>query len=166
MSRSNQKTEQRAAVRRVLMRWGAATQLCRRKQEEIAKYRGLIDATYGLHAQQYTGMPRSGTVSDPTAMAAEHAEKLREAYKSRIADISEDIAELMDFCAAIDSILLDLPPDQQRILDLRYRRFNSVRKPPWVRVGVLAGVSEDWARELERKAIDILCNAMDFKKIS
>ena len=163
LSRSNQKSEQRAAIRRVLMRWGAATQLCRRKQEEIAKYRGLIDATYGLHAQQYTGMPRSGTVSDPTAMTAEHAEKLREAYKCRIADISEDIAELMDFCAAIDSILLDLPPDQQRILDLRYRRFNSVRKPPWVRVGVLAGVSEEHARRLERCAIDKLIEYVEIK---
>ena len=165
MSR-NSANEQRAAVRRVLMRWGAATQLCRRKQEEIAEYRGLIDATYGLHAQQYTGMPRSGTVSNPTAMTAEHAEKLREAYKRRIADIAEDIAELMDFCAAIDSILLDLPPDQQRMLVVRGGGGVSVGKPPWVRVGVLAGVSEDWARELERKAIDILCNAMDFKKIS
>lgn len=156
LSRSNQKSEQRAAVRRVLMRWGAATQLCRRKQEEIAEYRGLIDATYGLHAQQYTGMPRSGTVSNPTAMTAEHAEKLREAYKRRIADISEDIAELMDFCAAIDSILLDLPPDQQRILDLRYRRFNSARKSPWVRVGALVGMSEDYARSIERSAIDAI----------
>lgn len=47
----------RAAVRRLLKRWGAATQMCRRKQEEIAEYNGLIDATYGLHAQKLTGMP-------------------------------------------------------------------------------------------------------------
>lgn len=163
MSRSNQKTEQRAAIRRLLKRWGAATQLCKSKQEEIAQYQGLIDATYDLHPQQYTGMPYGNNVSNPTALTAERAEKLREAYKRRIADIAEDIAELMDFCAAIDSILLDLPPDQHRILDLRYRRFNSVRKPPWVRVGVLAGVSEEHARRLERCAIDKLIEYVEIK---
>lgn len=163
MSRSNQKTEQRAAIRRLLKRWGSATQLCRSKQEEIAQYQGLIDATYDLHPQQYTGMPHGNNISNPTALTAERAEKLRDAYKRRIADIAEDIAELMDFCAAIDSILLDFPPDQQRILDLRYRRFNSVRKPPWVRVGVLAGVSEEHARRLERCAIDKLIECVEIK---
>lgn len=157
------RAEQRAAIRRLLKRWGSATQLCRSKQEGIAKYQELIDATYDLHPQQYTGMPHGNNISNPTALTAEHAEKLRDKYKSRIADIAEDIAELMDFCAAIDSILLDLPPDQQRILDLRYRRFNSVRKPPWVRVGVLAGVSEEHARRLERCAIDKLIEYVEIK---
>lgn len=54
--------ETRAAIRRLLKRWGAAAQMCRRKQEEIAEYNGLIDATYGLHAQQYSGMPHGGEV--------------------------------------------------------------------------------------------------------
>ena len=157
------RAEQRAAIRRLLKQWGSATQLCKSKQEEIAQYQGLIDATYDLHPQQYTGMPYGNNVSNPTALTAERAEKLRDAYKRRIADIAEDIAELMDFCAAIDSILLDLPPDQHRILDLRYRRFNSVRKPPWVRVGVLAGVSEEHARRLERCAIDKLIEYVEIK---
>lgn len=154
MSRSNQKTEQRAAIRRLLKRWGAATQLCKSKQEEIAQYQGLIDATYDLHPQQYTGMPYGNNVSNPTALTAERAEKLRNAYRRRIDDIMDDIAELMDFCTAIDCIIVDLPPDQQRVIDLRYRRMNSARKSPWVRVGALAGVSEDHARFLERSAID------------
>ena len=93
----------RAAVRRLLKRWGAATQMCRRKQEEIAEYSGLIDATYGLHAQQYSGMPHGGEVSNPTAITAERAEKLRDAYRRRIADITDDIANLMDFCAAMST---------------------------------------------------------------
>lgn len=153
----------RAAVRRLLKRWGAATQRCRRKQEEIAEYNGLIDATYGLHAQQYSGMPHGGEVSNPTAMTAERADKLREAYQRRIADIADDIAELMDFCAAIDGLLLDLPEDQQRVIDLRYRRFNNTQHNLWVRVARLAGMSEDNARLLERKAVDTLSKEIDVK---
>ena len=153
----------RAAVRRLLKRWGAATQMCRRKQEEIAEYNGLIDATYGLHAQKLTGMPHGNDVSNPTAITAERADKLRDAYRRRIADITDDIANLMDFCAAIDSLLLDLPVDQYKVIDLRYRRFNTAKKPPWVRVARLAGVSEDWAKSLERRAVDTLSGKIDIK---
>ena len=163
LSRSNQKTEQRAAIRRLLKRWGAATQLCKSKQEEIAQYQGLIDATYDLHPQQYTGMPHGNNISNPTALTAERAEELRNAYRRRIDDIMDDIAELMDFCAAIDCIIVDLPPDQQRVIDLRYRRMNSARKSPWARVGVLAGVSEEHARRLERCAIDKLIEYVEIK---
>lgn len=155
----------RAAVRRLLKRWGAATQMCRRKQEEIAEYNGLIDATYGLHAQKLTGMPHGNDVSNPTAITAERADRLRDAYRRRIADITDDIANLMDFCAAIDSLLLDLPADQYRVIDLRYRRFNTAKKPPWVRVARMAGMSEDWARELERKAVDSISKNIDIEKI-
>ena len=155
----------RAAVRRQLKRWGAATHMCRRKQEEIAEYNGLIDATYGLHAQQYNGMPHGSDVPNPTAMTAERAEKLREAYRRRIADITDDIAHLMDFCAAIDSLLLELPVDQYKVIDLRYRRFNTAKKPPWVRVGMLAGVSEDHARRLERCAVDTLSEMIEIKSL-
>jgi hypothetical protein len=139
--------------------------MCRRKQEEIAEYNGLIDATYGLHAQKLTGMPHGGEVSNPTAITAERAEKLRDAYRRRIADITDDIANLMDFCAAIDSLLLDLSVDQYKVIDLRYRRFNTAKKPPWVRVARMAGVSEDWARELERKAVDSISKNIDIEKI-
>lgn len=150
------RAEQRAAIRRLLKRWGSATQLCKSKQEEIAQYQGLIDATYDLHPQQYTGMPHGNNISNPTALTAERAEKLRNAYRRRIDDIMDDIAELMDFCTAIDCIIVDLPPDQQRVIDLRYRRLNSACKSPWVRVGALAGMSEDYARSIERSAIDAI----------
>lgn len=158
--------ETRAAIRRLLKRWGAAAQMCRRKQEEIAEYNGLIDATYGLHAQQYSGMPHGGEVSNPTAITAERAEKLRDAYRRRIADITDDIANLMDFCAAIDSLLLDLPVDQYKVIDLRYRRFNTAKRPSWVRVARMAGVSEDHARRLERWAVDRLTEEIDIKTLT
>lgn len=156
----------RAAVRRLLKRWGTATQMCRRKQEEIAEYNGLIDATYGLHAQKLTGMPHGNDVSNPTAITAERADRLRDAYRRRIADITDDIANLMDFCAAIDSLLLDLPADQYKVIDLRYRRFNTAKKPPWVRVARMAGVSEDHARRLERWAVDRLIEEIDIKTLT
>lgn len=157
--------ETRAAIRRLLKRWGAAAQMCRRKQEEIAEYNGLINATYGLHAQQYSGMPHGGEVSNPTAMTAEQADKLREAYQRRIADIADDIAELMDFCAAIDGLLLDLPEDQQRVIDLRYRRFNNTQHNLWVRVARLAGMSEATARRMEHEAVNALSKEIDVKTI-
>lgn len=153
----------RAAVRRLLKRWGAATQMCRRKQEEIAEYNGLIDATYGLHAQKLTGMPHGSGVSDPTAFTAAKVDRMRGAYQRRIADIVDDIAELMDFCTAIDQLLDDLPADQRRIIDLRYRRFSGTQYNLWVRVARLAGVSEDWAKSLERRAVDTLSGKIDIK---
>lgn len=155
----------RAAIRRLLKKWGSATQTCRRKQEVIAEYNSLIDATYGLHAQQYNGMPHGSDVSNPTAMTAEKAEQLRDAYRRRIADIVDDIAYLMDFCSAIDSILMALPDEQYKVIELRYRRFNSAKKPPWVRVGMLAGISDVHARTLERNAIDKLSEIIDIKSL-
>ncbi len=71
--------ETRAAIRRLLKRWGRTAQMCKGRQEEIERYNGLIDATYGLHAQQYSGMPHGSGISNPTAMTAEQADKLREA---------------------------------------------------------------------------------------
>lgn len=158
--------ETRAAIRRLLKRWGRTAQMCKGKQEEIERYNCLIDATYGLHAQQYSGMPHGGEVSNPTAMTAEQADKLREAYKGRIADIVEDIVELTEFCAAIDSLLLDLPEDQQRVIELRYKRFNSTRHNPWVRVARFANMSEATAKRAERNAVDTLSKEIDVKTVS
>lgn len=155
----------RAAVRRLLKRWGSATQTCRHKQEEIARLNGLIAGTYDLHAQQLTGMPHGSGVSDPTAFTAAKADRMREAYQRRITDIVDDIAELMDFCTAIDQLLDDLPADQRRIIDLRYRRFSGTQYNLWVRVARLAGVSEDWAKSLERRAVDTLSEKIDIKNL-
>lgn len=154
---------ERAAVRRLLWRWGCATQACRRKHDEIREYETLIEALHDLKPQKLTGMPHGTGKSDPTAMSAERVDKLRTAYLRRIDDIMADIDDLMIFSAVIDDILTEFPADEREVVELRYRRFNGARKDLWTRTARQMSLSEDGAKKVERKAVDRMAGYVEIK---
>lgn len=151
----------RAAMRRMLKRWGAAARLCKAKHEEIENYNELIDSLYGAGVSKITGMPHGSGVSNPTLNTAERAEKLRAQYEKRIENIQADITDLLDECANIDKVLESLTDKQQEVVNLRYRRFGMAKRQPWMRTAQLMDISVDHAKALERQAVDAF-----LKKIS
>lgn len=155
--------EQRASIRRLLKRWGSAAQVCRNRQDEIAEYVSLIDSAADLSPSKLTGMPHGGGISDPTALTAERVMKLCAGYHQRIADVTADIAELMDFVAVVDDILTEFPAEERQVIELRYRRFGRVNGDPWVRTARLMGYSIDRAKAIERGAIDRMSEYIDVR---
>lgn len=153
--------EKRWRVRGQLRRWGNTANLCRRKQAEIAEYIGLIDAAVDtLGAQIISGAPRGTDTSDPTAWAAQRAETLREAYRGRITELQIDICTALDLARHMDEIVTELPPDQQEVIDKRYKR-----RWGWGRIGAKLYISDRQAQRVEAEAVTRLAEYMDFERM-
>lgn len=155
--------EKRAYVRRLLKRWGSATNICRSKQAQIAEYNGLLDAVTDIRPARLTGMPRGSGVSDSTVITAQQREKLRALYQVQIDDILSEVAELLDFVRCLDDLVRELSTDEQRILDLRYRRF--WRKDGWCKVARVMSMSERTARRTETSAVDKLTDKISVDRL-
>lgn len=153
--------EKRDRVRGQLRRWGRTADVCRRKQAEIAEYTGLIAAAEDmLGAQLLTGMPRGTDTGDPTANAAQRASTLRKAYQQRIDELHADICMILDFARCVDDIISELPPEQQEVIDRRYKNRWS-----WERVAARLHMSDRQARRVEERAVGRLAGYMDFNKM-
>lgn len=153
--------EKRDRVRGQLCRWGQTTAICKRKQDEISGYLGLIDAAEdAIGAQKLTGMPHAGRISDPTASAAVRAETLKKLYRQRIEELQSDICMLLDFARLMDEIIDELTPDEQQVLDRRYKcRWG------WDKMARKLYRSERSLRRVEARAVDKLVGCMDFTKM-
>lgn len=150
---------ERAAVRRLLRHWGSIPYLCRRKQNEIAEYRGLIDAAEeALGAQVLTGLPRGTDAGDPTAQAAAMAERLKAAYMGRMIDAMEDIDGLLTTERTLGDIIGELPEQQQLVLEYRYKRRWS-----WQRTAQRMRYSEQNAKKIESDAVNALVKEIEVK---
>lgn len=151
----------RQDVRRVLWQWGDTMRLCKRKMEEIAALQAMIEDARQLGAIPSDGMPKSTTVGDPTAGAAFRVEKIIESFGDGMVKIQESIDQAMRLKTAIDELLHDLPPEQQKVLELRY-----VEGKSWMLVGFKVNAHEDQARKWERQAIDKIADSMLVEQIA
>ena len=153
--------EKRDRVRGQLRRWGRTADVCKRKQAEIVEYAGLIAAAEDmLGAQLLTGMPRGTDIGDPTANAAQRASTLRKAYQQRIDELHADICMILDFARCVDDIVGELLPEQQEVIDRRYKNRWS-----WERVAARLHMSDRQARRVEERAVGRLAGYMDFNKM-
>lgn len=152
---------ERAYIRRLLIRWGNATRTCRAKQREIAEYNTLIESVYDLKPPKLSDMPKAQGRSDPTALTVEQATQLKERYNDRIKELINDISSELAFVSFIDSALDEFPTLEKNVIELRYKRFAETRQDPWVKTARLMDKSVDWAKALERSAIDRLMDYID-----
>ena len=141
------KREQRAYIRRLLVRWGKAKRSAKEIDKKIANIKERMEAVADIRPQVLSGMPHGSDITDPTA-------------RSAIKLINND----MSFVAFIDAALDEFPANQRRVIELKYNfyeHFYSRDMPSNTRVGVKMDKSPKAIEHLEERAIDRMMKYID-----
>ena len=125
--------------RELLRRWATVNDRIKEWQKEIKELQELIENARDLTSMSNDGMPRNSAVSSPTETKACGAV----AYAEKIDVINNKINRELEFKEQIDKIVDDLPPEQYKIVILRYKENRN-----WINVAMTAGYSVDWAKKL------------------
>lgn len=153
--------ETRREIRRLLWRWGRATQICARKQKELRGYLDLMDSVTDVHSSPLTGMPGGGRISDNTARAAEKLIFLEEHYQKMIEILTQEIKEELEFQEAFDEVLKTVKDPARMIIDMRYKYVWTYEK-----IAMETSYSESRVKALEGIAIEIIGKNIKFGKVS
>lgn len=71
-----------------------------------------------------------------------------------------DICTALDLARHMDEIVTELPPDQQEVIDKRYKR-----RWGWGRIGAKLYISDRQAQRVEAEAVTRLAEYMDFERM-
>jgi hypothetical protein len=148
-------------MRRLLWQWGNTAYFVRSKEDEIKQFQAAIDDAYEtLEAQKITDMPRggSGRISS-VERAIEDAQHRIEQYGQALERIHEEISRSLALKAAIDEIVEDMKPIEQKVLALRY-----VDNHRWRFIGLKLYYDEDYVRKIERETVRKLSNRVEFEQ--
>lgn len=138
----------RADIRRILWRWGSVMDFCRSRQREMEEFQQRLADCTSLSAQVLDGMPHGTDTSNPTQRAAERLVGVGKRYERIIEVIQQDIDAELKLKNDIDKAVAELPYEQQKILELRYKE-----KHQWVYIAQTMCFDERWVRRLEERAI-------------
>lgn len=151
------RSEERAAIRRLLMYWGNVLNARREKGERIAQINQEIDGLYDVRPASVTGQPRASEPGNPTQAAAIRNEKKVAALEANKARLQEEI-ENMDWRAGmIEYEVMCLPPLESEVIRLRYTKYGVAKKGYWQKIARKVHVSESHAKKLEAMGVDKLC---------
>lgn len=159
MSRSKQgtgKREERAAVRRLLMYWGNAERTRADKEQLLISVDEEIEALYDLRPQQLTGMPRGSGVSDSTPAAAQRASREAKRLEKKRQRLEDELQKLNYWAGMIEFEVMCLPSLEYEVIRLRYVKYGTAKRGYWERIARQLYISPDWAKKLERQAVDRL----------
>lgn len=110
----------RKAIRRLLWRWGRVLDYCAERQREIDGFMELIRGIEEPHAIQ-AGPGKTGP-GDPTGRLAVRVDELAARYRSEAQRVLDACDKELAFLKAMDEAISELPGDQRRVLELRYRQ--------------------------------------------
>lgn len=151
------KREQRAYIRRLLVRWGKAKRSAKEIDKKIANIKEQMEAVADIHPQTLSGMPHGSDISDPTARNAERLMEAKLRYNLQMAEMLEKINNDMAFVAFVDSALEEFPPNQRRVIELKYNYheyFYSHNMPSNLKIGIKMDKSFKAIEHLEERAVD------------
>lgn len=143
----------RKAIRRLLWRWGRVLEYCAARQREIAGFMTLIDeaAEMGPPPPGW-GAGRSGP-GDPTGRAAMRMDELIRRYRGEVNRLTAACDREMAFMAAMDEVLDQLPGDQRRVVELRYKLGHR-----WEYIAIKLCFSVQHVQKLDCKAVDFIAD--------
>ena len=110
----------RKAIRRLLWRWGRVLDYCAERQREIDGFMELIRGIEEPQAIQ-AGPGKTGP-GDPTGRLAVRVDELAARYRSEAQRVLDACDKELAFLKAMDEAIAELPGDQRRVLELRYRQ--------------------------------------------
>lgn len=158
------KREQRAYIRRLLVRWGKAKRSAKEIDKKIASIKERMEAVADIRPQVLSGMPHGSDITDPTARSAIKLMAAKERYNLQMAEMLERINDDMSFVAFMDATLDEFPANQRRVIELKYNfyeHFYSRDMPSNTRVGVKMDKSPKAIEHLEERAIDRMMKYID-----
>lgn len=141
---------ERASGRRLLRRWGAAEDYCRRLQRRARSLRALIDEARWNSPEPGPGV-QNPNPSDPTYNEVRHLEEIRARYGAELERITGRIERELELSEAVEDCVSRLSPVKRQIIELRYREKRS-----WISAALEAELSEQHAKRLEGSALDDL----------
>ncbi len=159
-AKDDERKAARAKVRRLLMYWGNAERTKTEKERQIIEVDEEIESQYDLRPQCLSGMPHSGVISDSTfnsAMKATRETKRLERKKQRLED---ELKDLNYRAGLIEFEVLCLPPMECEVIKQRYVNFGVATSGYWQQIARKMHVSEDWAKALERRGVELLIGKM------
>lgn len=143
----------RKAIRRLLWRWGRVLEYCAARQREIAGFLALIDDAAGMGPPPPGwGAGRSGP-GDPTGRAAMRMDELIRRYRGEVNRLTAACDREMAFMAAMDEVLDQLPGDQRRVVELRYKLGHR-----WEYIAIKLCFSVQHVQKLDCKAVDFIAD--------
>lgn len=155
----NNRYQERKAARKLLWRWGNYVSKIKRLEEEHAEARKWADnARETLHAQNLSGMPRSGKRTDLADVVAS-VERMEANYRKLVLQIETESADLIRLRNCIEELVAQLNPMQEKIITYRYIDDRS-----WQFIAFKTGYDESQARRIERKAVDFIAEHIELEK--
>lgn len=143
----------RKTIRRLLWRWGRVLDYCAARQREIAGFLALIDDAAGMGPPPPGwGAGRSGP-GDPTGRAAMRMDELIRRYRGEVNRLTAACDREMAFMAAMDEVLDQLPGDQRRVVELRYKLGHR-----WEYIAIKLCFSVQHVQKLDCKAVDFIAD--------
>lgn len=139
----------RKAIRRLLWRWGRVLDYCAERQREIDGFMELIRGIEEPHAIQ-AGPGKTGP-GDPTGRLAVRVDELAARYRSEAQRVLDACDKELAFLKAMDEAISELPGDQRRVLELRYRQGCR-----WEYIALKMCFSAQHVRRLDAAAVDKL----------
>ena len=141
----------RSDIRRLLWRWGRVAESCKAKQRELEEFQNILKSCTDLSASVIDGMPHGTNTTDPTQRAAIKLAGIAEEYEQIIEIIRREISEELRFKYSMDKAVSELPAEQQRIIELRYKRGHR-----WTYISLKLCFSEHHVQKLENKAVNVI----------
>ena len=150
----------RKSIRRLLWRWGRVLDYCAARQREIAGFLALIDeaAEMGPPPPGW-GAGRSGP-GDPTGRAAMRMDELIRRYRGEVNRLTVACDREMAFRAEMDEVLDQLPGDQRRVVELRYKLGHR-----WEYIAIKLCFSVQHVQKLDCKAVDTIAESIQVEKV-
>lgn len=139
----------RKDIRRLLWRWGRVLDYCAERQREIDGFMELIRGIEEPHAIQ-AGPGKTGP-GDPTGRLAVRVDELAARYRSEAQRVLDACDKELAFLKAMDEAISELPGDQRRVLELRYRQGCR-----WEYIALKMCFSAQHVRRLDAAAVDKL----------
>lgn len=139
----------RKTIRRLLWRWGRVLDYCAERQREIDGFMELIRGIEEPHAIQ-AGPGKTGP-GDPTGRLAVRVDELAARYRSEAQRVLDACDKELAFLKAMDEAIAELPGDQRRVLELRYRQGCR-----WEYIALKMCFSAQHVRRLDAAAVDKL----------
>ena len=105
--------KKRMLMKKRLELWGSAHEICVKRQEEIKRVKRLIKQAGDIKGRSFSGLPKSGVVSDPTYTAVE---LIIDEYEKEISDAAEAVEKIMQEKNIMDSYIEKLSPKEAKII--------------------------------------------------
>lgn len=136
--------------------WANVPAMIRVLQDEADGYAAEVEQLLAPTPTAYDRQPGGSGPGDPTAAMAARHERYLSWARRQVGCINRRMAAYQQYAAEVDRCVALLPSLECRVVLLRYRDYAGARSGYWGKIARRLHISEDYAKQLERQALDRL----------